>query len=170
MDRNHHPSVPPVLDPRATTALRERLYGAVSALSLLLVLEHGAPEAWPALATLVVTAIGLWGAAFVAEVLAHTAAHGALPSVSAIWSSLRATYQIVQATATPAVLLVLAGIGLIRTHTAIAVGIWVLEITLGLFAFVAVWRTPLTWPRKLVVTAVVMTIGIGVISLKTAVH
>jgi len=65
---------------------------------------------------------------------------------------------------------VLAGVGVLRTETALRAGVWVSVITLGLFASLAARRTQLApWKRVLIVAAL---IGLGalVVLLKTLAH
>lgn len=151
-------------------ALRERLYGALSCLSLLVTLRTGHETAWESVATLLITAAGLWGAAMVADLLSHTAVHADLPSRTDVGHAFAATFQIVVASLAPVAILALAGFGVMSVDTALVTATVILEVELGLFAFVAVWRTPLTWPRKMFVIAIVALIGLGVVVLKALVH
>jgi hypothetical protein len=151
--------------------MRERLYGGISALSLLVVYAHESDvNAWTAAATLLITALALWGTAFIAEYVAHTAEYGRLPTREVAFRTLTATYQIVEASAIPVLLLCAAGLGLISTSAALLIGRWLLVASLGVFAFLAVWRTELAWSRKLIVVAAVLLLGVVVVLVKSAIH
>jgi hypothetical protein len=158
---------------QVAAVLRERIYGAIACLSTLLVLvRHGEADStpWVAFVDVAVATGGLWAASLLADYVAHLAAHGTGPSRQEAGHAFRASGQILQASAVPLVLLVIAALGGMRFGAALRAGVWTLVVSLGLFALLAVRRTTLpTWKRVLLVLALV---GLGalVVAIKTLAH
>jgi hypothetical protein len=158
---------------QVAAVLRERIYGGVACLGTLLVLL-GHPEAdataWIAVADVAVTAGGLWAASVFADFVAHLAAYGQGPGGPEASRLLRASAQILEASAVPLLLLVIAGLGGMELDTALVAGVWVSVVTLGLFALLAARRTPLSlWKRAVLVLALVA-LGALVVAVKTLAH
>jgi hypothetical protein len=82
----------------------------------------------------------------------------------------RTSGQILEAAVVPLVLLVLAGLGVLRLEGALRAGVWVLVITLGLFALLAARRTKLAGWKRLLIVAALIGLGALVVLLKTLAH
>jgi hypothetical protein len=154
------------------TVLRERIYGGVACLSTLLVLiSHldAHATAWAALIDVAAAAGSLWAASLFADYVSHVAAHGkAAPGEAA--RALRASGQILEASAVPLILLVLAGAGAIPLDTALYVGVWASVGALGLFALLAARRTQLPWWRRALLVAALVALGALVVAVRTLAH
>lgn len=157
---------------QVAAVLRERIYGGIACLSTLLVLvrPEAGTTAWSVFVDVAVATGGLWAASLLADYVAHLAAHGSGPRGREAANTFRASGQILQAAYVPLLLLVLAGLGVLRLGPALRAGIWTSVVSLGLFALLAVRRTALPrWKRALVVTALVV-LGALVVLLKTLAH
>jgi len=82
----------------------------------------------------------------------------------------RTSGQILEAAVIPLVLLVLAGLGVLRLEGALRAGVWVSVITLGLFALLAARRTKLAGWKRLLIVAALIGLGALVVLLKTLAH
>ena len=82
----------------------------------------------------------------------------------------RTSGQILEAAVVPLVLLVLAGLGVLRLEGALRAGVWVSVITLGLFASLAARRTELAGSKRLLIVAALIGLGALVVLLKTLAH
>ena len=135
---------------RTAPVLRQRIYGAVTCLSTLLILvRDGGSDFAPSAAAidLAVGGAALWGASLFASYVSDVAAHGH-PSRSEMAHGLRDSVQILEAFALPILLLVLASLGLMPFGAALWAGIWITVVSLGLFALLAARRLPvLAWQR-----------------------
>lgn len=164
------PAQPPE---QVASLLRERIYGGIACLSTVLVLSRHVdevPSAWSAAADVAIAAGALWAASLFADYVAHVAAHGHGPRGAEAGLVLRSSGQILQASATPLLLLVLAGLHVIRLEPALRAGVWVSIVTLGLFALLAVRRTSLPTWKRWVLALGLMGLGALVVGLKTLAH
>jgi hypothetical protein len=153
--------------------LRERIYGGIACLSTLLVLVRPASEdssPWSAVIDVAVAAGGLWGASLLADYVAHIAAHGDRPRGLEAAISARASAQILQASGTPLLLLVIAAFGGMPYHAALTAGVWVSVVSLGLFALLAARRTKLSKWKRLLVVLELLALGALVVLVKTLAH
>ena len=82
----------------------------------------------------------------------------------------RTSGQILEAAVVPLVLLVLAGLGVLRLEGALRAGVWVSVITLGLFALLVARRTKLAGWKRLLIVAALIGLGALVVLLKTLAH
>ena len=82
----------------------------------------------------------------------------------------RTSGQILEAAVVPLLLLVLAGLGVLRLEGALRAGVWVSVITLGLFALLAARRTKLAGWQRLLIVAALIGLGALVVLLKTLAH
>lgn len=164
---------PDVTPEHVAAALRERIYGAIACLSTLLVLVghlDADGSAWTPFVEVAVATGALWAASLFADYVAHVAAHGQGPRGREAAAALRASGQILQASALPLLLLAVAGIGGMSLAVAMRIGIWALILSLGLFALLAARRTALpAWKRAVLVVALVALGGL-VVALKTLAH
>jgi hypothetical protein len=153
--------------------LRERLYGAISCLGTLAVLtryDTEVTDAWARVLDVAVSMGGLWAASLFADVLAHLAVHGRTPRNREALRVLQASGQILQAAFLPLVVLVVAGIGLLSTSTAMWIARWILIAELGLIALLAVRRTELPWWQKVLTVAGLIGVGLLVVGIKIIAH
>ncbi|MGE3285275.1 MAG: hypothetical protein AB7J32_04110 [Pseudonocardia sp.] len=168
------PRIEPDDPPDATASvLRERIYGGIACLSTLLVLTRhvdGVESAWTAFADVAIATGALYAASLLADYVSHVAAHGHAPRGAEAAATLRASGQILQASAVPLLLLALAGIGRIRLEGALRAGVWVSVVTLGLFALLAARRTMLPWWQRTLLVAALLGLGALVVALKTLAH
>jgi hypothetical protein len=157
---------------RTAPVLRERIYGAVTCLSTLLILvRDGTADITPSAAAvdLAVGGGALWGASLFADYVSDVAGHGH-PSRSAMTHGLRDSGQILEAFALPILLLVLANLGLMPFGAALWAGIGITVVSLGLFALLAARRLPvLNWQRAALVL-VLLALGALVVAAKTLAH
>ena len=152
--------------------LRERIYGGIACLSTLLVLiSHldGHATAWAALIDVAAASGSLWAASLFAHYVAHVAAHGKVASGEAA-RSLRASGQILEASAVPLIVLVVAGAGGMPLHAALYAGVWASVGALGLFALLAARRTQLPWWRRAILVAALVALGALVVAIRTLAH
>ena len=152
--------------------LRERIYGAVTCLSAVLILvRNDSSDFTPSAAAidLAVSAGALWAASLFADYVSDVAAHGH-PSRSEMAHGLRDSGQILEAFALPILLLVLASLGLMPFGAALWAGVWITVVSLGLFAWLAARRLPvLNWQRSALVV-VLLALGALVVLVKTLAH
>lgn len=163
----------PAADSHVFAVLRERLYGAISCLAALAVLARYTTEstsAWSRLIDVAVATGGLWGASLFADFLAHLGVYGSRPHRREIGAMLAASGQILQAAVIPAALLTAAGIGLLKTYTAMWVAMWALVAELGMIALLAVRKTELHWWQKLLTVLVLASLGSVVLVIKMLAH
>lgn len=153
--------------------LRERLYGAISCLGTLAVLTRYDTEttsAWARVLDVAVAMGGLWAASLFADILAHLSVHGRAPRGREAMRVFQASGQILQAAFLPLLVLVVAGIGLLSTSTAMWIARWLLVAELGLIALLAVRRTELPWWQKVLTVAGLIGVGVLVVAIKIIAH
>lgn len=153
--------------------LRERLYGAISCLSTLLVLSRHITEVeslWVPVIDVVVATGGLWAASLLADYVSHLTAHGTGPRGAEAREMLLASAQILEAAAVPVVLLVAAALGLLHPERAVRIGIVVLIVSLALIAQLAARRTGLPRWKRIGLVVVMVGLGAVVVGIKTLAH
>lgn len=159
----------------ARALLKERIYGAFSCLTSLLVLAgHVAQPAdhqavWRALLDVVLTLSSLWLASLFAEFLAHLVSHDRVTAHDWVHMA-RSTWQIMAAGIPSVFALLLCRAGLWELPTALWVSIGLVIASLGLFAWLAVRRTSLGPFTRFVMMAVLVAIGCVVVGLKLLAH
>ena len=157
---------------RTAPVLRERVYGAVTCLSTLLILSHhGGATLAPSTAAvdLAVDAGALWAASLFADYVSDVAAHGH-PSRSEMRRGLRGSGQILEAFALPILLLVLASLGFLSSVAALWTGVWTTVATLGVFALLAARRLPVRNGQRAALVVVLLVLGGLVVGVKTLAH
>ncbi len=150
--------------------LRERLYGNIACLSTLLVLTRhvgGEATAGNALLDVAIATGGLFGASLFAEFVAHLGVHGERLH-RGDWRLLLGTSgQIVQAALVPMLLLAVSAITGWDFHTALWASVWVLVAQMGVFSFLAVRRTGLSWWGRTLLIVAIVAFGLLVLGVKT---
>ena len=153
--------------------LRERVYGAVACLATLAVLvRYTTPDtsAWARVLDVAVATGGLWAASLVADWVAHLGVHRSAPRGRAALRMLQASGQIVAAAVLPLLVLVAAGIGLLSGYAAMWIAMWILVAELGVVALLAVRRAELRWWQQLFTIAVLVGVGVLMLSIKLLAH
>lgn len=155
--------------------LKERIYGAFSCLTSLLVLashvgSHTGPaDVWRAMLDVVLSLASLWAASLFAEYLAHAMSHRSVTRHD--WGHMvTSTWQIMVAGGPSLVVLLACAAGLYSLHTALWIAIWLVVAGLGLFAWLSVRRSDIGWVHKLTAMAALVGIGVVIVGLKVAVH
>lgn len=153
--------------------LRERIYGTVACLSTLLVLldePDAEASARTAVIAVAVTNGSLWAASVFADVVAQLMAHGRVLRSAEALRAIQASGQILEASAVPLLLLIVAGAGGMSLHTALQAGIWICVAGLGLFALLAARRAPLPWWKRALLVASLVALGMIVVGVETLAH
>ncbi|MGI8591044.1 MAG: hypothetical protein ACR2M5_08660 [Nakamurella sp.] len=152
-------------------ALRERIYGSIACLSTLLIITgYPLSQPWGEVVDVLVATGGLWAASVLSDYVAHLAVHQHTPTGRELAHMVRVSGQIIGASAVPLLLLVLAGLAILPSHTAVWIGIWVLVAEMGLFALVSVRRTSFPWWGRFLLIVSLMALGLLVVFLKTLAH
>jgi hypothetical protein len=166
------PDAPPARSSeQLAVVLRERVYGSITCLSTLLLLARrlGEPLApWDAVLDLVIATGGIWAASLFAEYVSHLAVHDVDGERAHLRSLLRASVEILEAAAVPALILVAGALSWLGLSIAIWASVWLLVAEMGLFALLAVRRTRLPWWKQLLLVFALVALGLVVIGLKTA--
>lgn len=152
--------------------LRERIYVGFTALAVLLALSVHADDAdaGQAALTLAVTVVGVAIAGLGADLIAHTVAHSAMPGPEEIWQMVRVAAGALLSIVLPLVLIGLSALGLLRLGVALTISEYVLLVTFGVIALVALRRVEVRlWQRVLLVT-VMMAIGLFAVVLELLAH
>jgi CP family cyanate transporter-like MFS transporter len=162
---------------RATPAqqvsyLKERVYVTFIGLAVLLAFSShsSSAEALEVVAGLVVAALGAALAGLVAEVIAHLAVHGDLPSSRELRHLLAVSAGALATVVVPTIVLLLSLAGLVPVEIAIGVGVWVMAITLGLLGYLAVFRSRITWYKKIGAFGALVVVGLVVIAVQLLAH
>jgi len=151
-------------------ALKERVYATFTGLAIVLVLRGHEPSPQDATFSLVIGVLGITVAGFVAEIIAHLAAHGAFPSRAELGRMFRIASGAFGSASVPIVLLLLTWPGWIELETALRVSTIVYLATLGLIGFAAVRRTSLSWWAQLLALLALVLLGAIVVGLQLLAH
>lgn len=94
------------------------------------------------------------------------------PEVEHVVAALRERMygQILQAAAVPALILVVAGFGVMDTPTAVWAAMWFLVAEMGLIAFLAVHRAGLVWWQQVLAVLLLVGAGAAVVAVKMIAH
>ncbi|HET8780066.1 MAG TPA: hypothetical protein VFM66_08345, partial [Agromyces sp.] len=128
------------------------------------------PSPQEATSSLVIGVLGITVAGFVAEVIAHLAAHASLPDREELGRMFRIASGAFASVGVPVVLLLCSWPGWITLPTALAVATWVYLGTLGLIGWAAVRRTRLVWWEQLLALFALVVLGGIVIVLQLLAH
>ena len=151
-------------------ALKERVYATFTGLAIVLVLRAHDPSPQQATSSLVIGVLGITVAGFVAEVIAHLAAHASLPDREELGRMFRIASGAFASVGIPVVLLLCSWPGWITLPTALAVATWVYLGTLGIIGWAAVRRTRLVWWEQLLALFALVVLGGIVIVLQLLAH
>jgi hypothetical protein len=152
--------------------LRERVYVTFATLAVILTLlahAHGL-TAGVAAGSLTITAVGTVAAAWLAELIAHLAAHGGFPDRNHLGAMTRTSGGALATLVIPLLALLAAGLGWWEVTTALRVGVGALIVSLVLIAWLGVRRSALPWPARILALGVLAALAVGVVALKLLAH
>lgn len=152
--------------------LRERVYVTFASLAVILTLlthAHGL-GAGTAAASLTITAVGTVAAAWLAELIAHLAAHGGLPDREKLRAMTGTSWGALLTIVVPLLALAGAGRGWWEVTAALRVGVIALIVSLVLIAWLGIRRTKLPWPAQVLALGVLAVLAVGVVALKQLAH
>ena len=152
--------------------LKERVYATITGLAIVLVIASNAEhhDAKGALFSLVIGVLGITAAGYLADVISHTAVHASLPTAAQQRVLLRIALGALSTVVTPAILLVLAWVGVMHLETSLRVATIVYLVTLGVIGLGAVRRTALPGWARVVVLAVLVGFGALVVGVQVLAH
>lgn len=152
--------------------LRERVYVTFTALAVIMALdahsEHLEPKT--AVLTLFVSVVGILLAGFGADLVAHTVVHSAPPGRAELRHLLGVATGGLAAVATPLLLLCLAWAGVMPVQAALTAGRWVLVVTMGILAYIALRTVKIPMLQRLLLIVVLVAIGVGAVALELFAH
>lgn len=156
----------------AASVLRERIYATLTGLSTVLILLGHAEDtsAGSAATSVAVTMGGLFAAALVADLVAHSAIRGDAPNRSQ-WRQIGSVAgQAVETAVVPVVVIALAGTGIWTVRTGLIIAASVLVLTLALIAVWAVRRTSFGIGKRIAIIAGELLLGALVVGIKLLAH
>lgn len=151
-------------------ALKERVYATFTGLAIVLVLRAHEPTPQAATFSLVIGVLGITVAGFVADVIAHLAAHASFPDREQLGRMFRVASGAFASVGVPVVLLLLSWAGWISVTVALQAATWVYLATLALIGWAAVRRTDLSWWKQLLALGALVLLGGIVIVLQLLAH
>ncbi|MFC8800702.1 hypothetical protein ACFT2C_23470 [Promicromonospora sp. NPDC057138] len=152
--------------------LRERVYVTFAALAVILTLlthAHGL-GAGAAAASLTITAVGTVAAAWLAEFIAHLAAHGGFPDRAKVRAMTATSRGALLTIVVPLLALAAAGRGWWEVTAALRVGVGALILSLVLIAWLGIRRTKLPWLARILALGLLAVLAVGVVALKLLAH
>ncbi|WP_454853708.1 hypothetical protein [Promicromonospora soli] len=152
--------------------LRERVYVTFAALAVILTLQahaHGL-SAGTAAASLTITAVGTVAAAWLAEFIAHLAAHGGFPDRAKLRTMTGTSWGALLTILVPLLALAAAGRGWLEVTVALRIGVGALVASLVVIAWLGVRRAKLPWPVRILAMGVLAVLAVGVVALKQLAH
>ncbi|WP_369371681.1 hypothetical protein AB1046_23450 [Promicromonospora sp. Populi] len=152
--------------------LRERVYVTFAVLAVILTLLTHAEglAAGTAAASLTITAVGTVAAAWLAELIAHLAAHGGFPDRAHLRAMTGTSGGALLTLMVPLLALLVAGLGWWEVTTARHVGVGALIASLVLIAWLGVRRASLPWPARILALGVLAVLAGVVVALKLLAH
>ncbi|PUB32075.1 hypothetical protein C8K30_101595 [Promicromonospora sp. AC04] len=152
--------------------LRERVYVSFAALAVILTLLTHAEglTAGTAAGSVAITAVGTVAAAWLAELIAHLAAHGGFPDRTRLGTMTRTSADALLTLVLPLLALAAAGLGWWEVTTALRVGVGALIVSLVLITWLGIRRTKLPWPARILALGVLAALAVGVVALKLLAH
>ncbi|WP_419702876.1 hypothetical protein [Promicromonospora sp. NFX87] len=157
---------------RLSEQLRERVYVTFAMLAVILTLLGHTQDLTVGVAagSLTITAVGTVTAAWLAELIAHLAAHGRFPGRSHLAAITRTSADALLTLVLPLVSLAAAGLGWWTLDVALRIGVGALIATLVLITWLGIRRTRLSWPARLLALGVLAVLALGVVGLKLLAH
>ena len=154
------------------TSLKERIYVTFSSLAIVLVLSTHADETTPggAAVTLTISVVGTLLAVFAADILSHLTVHAHVPSGVEFRQMIVVSIGSIGVVVFPLGFLLLAGLGIWSTASALQAAIFILLATLVVVGYLAVRRIALPFWQKLIVLLGEVVLGGVVITLQLVSH
>jgi hypothetical protein len=150
--------------------LREAVYGTIVMLSVLVVLSERERSAAAAALTVAGTSLVLFFAEVYAGSVAERIRLGRVAGLASMRRLAVGAWPVATVTGWPLVLLGLAGLGVIRTSTALMLAVWLAVAALGVWG----WRAGVMGHSRLTgrlwSTALDLAVGLGIVALKVAFH
>jgi hypothetical protein len=158
------------LDHVGVERLREAVYGTIVMLSVLAVLSERERSAAAAALTVAGTSLVLFFAEVYAGSVAERIRLGRVPGLASMRRLAAGAWPVATVTGWPLVLLGLAGLGVIKTATALMLAVWLAVAALGVWG----WRAGEMGHSRLIgrlwSTALDLAVGLGIVALKVAFH
>jgi len=155
---------------RQVERLREAVYGTIVMLSVLAVLSEREPSAGVAALSIAGTSLVLFFAQVYAGSVAERIRLGRIPGLADLRRLAADSWPVAAVTGWPLVLMGLAGLGVIKTATAIVVAMWLAVAALAAWGWRAGQISPGRLPGRLLSTALDLAVGLGIVTLKVAFH
>jgi hypothetical protein len=150
--------------------LREAVYGTIVMLSVLAVLSERERSAAAAALTVAGTSLVLFFAQVYAGSVAERIRLGRVPGPAGLRRLAAGAWPVAAVTGWPLVLLGLAGLGVIKTATALTLSVWLAVVALGGWG----WSAGQIGHSRLIgrvwSTALDLAVGLGIVALKVAFH
>lgn len=157
---------------RRAERLKEQVYIAFTTLTACLSLVAEADHLRPAVSAerLVIAVVGTLAAVFVADLVSHTALHGALPDRAELRHMLGVVLAPIAVLVLPLLLIGAAGLALLPLRAALTASVVVLVGTLLVVGLLAVRRLRLPIGVRLLVLLGEFALGLLVVGLEVAAH
>ncbi|OLO25853.1 hypothetical protein PZ61_0236120 [Streptomyces sp. MNU77] len=147
--------------------LKERIYASLTLLAVLVGLAQGGhPTHTGAVATVAVSALGLWLATLVADLQAHPVAHGRRPGPRETRHVLFTSSPLLTSAIGPVLLIGLSATGAVELSTALWIAVGSEVAALALWGFAGGRRIGAGPLRATVTAALDSAIGLGVVAVK----
>jgi hypothetical protein len=152
--------------------LRERVYVTFASLAVILTLLAHVQglSAGAAAASLTITAVGTVAAAWLAELIAHLAAHGGFPDRAKVRAMTATSWGALLTIVIPLIALAAAWRGWLEVATALWIGIVALVVSLMVIAWLGVRGAKLPWPARILALGVLTVLAGVVVALKLLAH
>jgi fatty acid desaturase len=156
----------------AGNRLRERIYATFTALAVLVALSSHAhaPDALTVLWTLIVSVCGVLLAGLASDLVAHMIVHNTLPSAREFRQIVAVAGRALGVIGLPAIVLVLAALGIIDVDLAVTIATVSLIVALAVIALIAVAHTGLSFWKRVIVLAGIVALGVAVLLVEQLVH
>lgn len=151
--------------------MKERIYATLTLVAVIAVMWQNAGHhtVFGTIASLLGTALALWLATVIAARMSYRAVHGRGMNATHYRKLLFTSSGLLAPVIPPILLLLISSSGLISLQTALMISMILLALSLFLFSFMAGRKIYVSVGRLILISALEMLLGIGVIALKIAV-
>jgi hypothetical protein len=150
---------------------KERVYATFTGLAIVLVVNTSAhPTAAAALTALLLGVAGIIAAGFVSDIIAHLAVHRTLPDAREWGLLLRIAAGGLSTAVAPSVVLFLAVVDVFGDDHALRAAATIYIVTLAVIGWLVVRRSRMRVWQQLIVLAVLVALGFGVIGVQALAH
>ncbi|MER7176755.1 hypothetical protein [Streptomyces mesophilus] len=147
--------------------LKERIYASISLLAVLVALAQGGHSThWAVVASVGVTALGLWLATLIADLQSLPVAHGRLPHIAEIRHMLFTSSPLLTTAIGPLLMTGLSAVGLMGVTTALWISVASELTTLAAWGFAGARRIGAGLLGGLVIAGLNATLGLAVVGVK----